>query len=122
DFMPVRNEAVMSDLVRIVIGEAGVVDFRSDLCLRFDYGRVKPWIGTADDGSIRIVAGAHAVTFHGPPGAVVAEGSIAVGFTVRAGERIALQLIHEASHLPAPRPIDADAGLADTEVFWRDWI
>jgi GH15 family glucan-1,4-alpha-glucosidase len=32
-----------------------------------------------------------------------------------------LRFPYSASHLPPPEPVDAQAALADTEAFWREW-
>ena len=42
DFMPIRDNA--PNVVRIVVGVSGAVQMRSELRLRFDYGRVVPWV------------------------------------------------------------------------------
>ena len=42
DFMPLRRTA--SRLVRILRCEGAAVRVRSDLKLRFDYGRLRPWL------------------------------------------------------------------------------
>ncbi|HKC77983.1 MAG TPA: trehalase-like domain-containing protein, partial [Gaiellaceae bacterium] len=42
DFMPPRGKA--PDIVRIVEGVKGRVHFRSELTIRFDYGRIVPWV------------------------------------------------------------------------------
>ena len=54
DFMPPRGEA--PDVVRIVEGVTGRVPIRMELRLRFDYGRVVPWV-RKDDGASVAVAG-----------------------------------------------------------------
>src|SRR5207253_2306132 len=45
DFMPPRREN--PDLVRIVSGTRGQVRMRTELTMRFDYGRVVPWVRKA---------------------------------------------------------------------------
>ncbi|MDB5572313.1 MAG: putative glycoside hydrolase, family 15, partial [Hyphomicrobiales bacterium] len=55
DFMPVHG--VTSDVVRIVRGVRGEVDFFAELVLRFDYGLIVPWMNRQEDGSLRAVAG-----------------------------------------------------------------
>src|SRR4051812_18563964 len=42
DFMPPRGRN--SDVVRLVRGDRGSVRMRSELILRFDYGRTIPWV------------------------------------------------------------------------------
>jgi hypothetical protein len=52
--MPRHGEA--PDVVRIVIGVSGAVAMRGDLRLRFDYGRVVPWV-RRDEQGITAIAG-----------------------------------------------------------------
>jgi hypothetical protein len=40
NFMPVRGQA--SDIIRIVTGDRGAVSLKSELRIRFDYGRRRP--------------------------------------------------------------------------------
>ena len=44
DFMPVAQRVGKVDLVRVVEGRAGRVPMRTELILRFDYGRIVPWV------------------------------------------------------------------------------
>ncbi|MCO8277682.1 glycoside hydrolase family 15 protein [Actinoplanes sp. TRM 88003] len=119
DFMPVRGEA--ADVVRIVEGVSGAVPMRMELVLRFDYGRVVPWVRRRS-GDLAAVAGPDAVwlrtdvPLHGRDRVTTAE------FTVRAGERVPFVLTHQLSHLPRPKPVDAFRALAETERFWGDWM
>src|SRR5215218_6174738 len=46
DFMPPRGEA--PEVVRLVEGIRGRVRVQMDLRLRFDYGRVRPWLRRLD--------------------------------------------------------------------------
>jgi GH15 family glucan-1,4-alpha-glucosidase len=55
DFMPIRTEK--SKIVRVVVGRRGTVHIRSDLALRFDYGRLIPWIKRLPAGDWEAVAG-----------------------------------------------------------------
>src|SRR5262249_49950601 len=86
DFMPVGVEG--SHLVRIVVGEEGSVPMRMELSVRFDFGRLVPWVSRDRDGLLRAIAGPHAVTLatqvshRGEGPRTVAE------FTVGAGERV----------------------------------
>ena len=56
--MPPRDAT--PDLVRIVEGVRGHVPMRMELRLRFDYGRVVPWV-YREDGDVVAVAGPDAV-------------------------------------------------------------
>src|SRR5690606_36686240 len=42
-------------------------------------------------------------------------------FSVREGERLPFVMMHSASHLEPPKPLDGESALADTESDWRGW-
>ncbi len=53
--MPPRGRN--SDIVRLVRGERGRMRMRTELVLRFDYGRTIPWVTRLADGTLRAIAG-----------------------------------------------------------------
>ncbi len=118
DLMPPRGHA--PDVVRIVEGVSGAVAVRSTLRLRFDYGRVVPWVRHHADQMIA-VAGPDAVRLrtpvptHGQGWATVSE------FTVRAGERIPFVLTWHHSHERTPAVVDPEVALRETLDFWTRW-
>jgi GH15 family glucan-1,4-alpha-glucosidase len=118
DFMPPRGQA--PDIVRIVEGLRGQVPMRSQLIIRFDYGRVVPWVRRID-GSRLALAGPDALCLH-TPADVRGEGLTSVSeFTIGPGERVPFVLTWFPSHAPPPDPIDPEAALADTEAYWSAW-
>jgi len=121
DFMPPRGAA--SDVVRVVQGISGRVQLRSELLIRFDYGSVVPWISQAPDkiSELHAVAGPDKLTLRTPI-TLQAEEDKTVGiFSVAAGEQIPFVLTYSPSHLPSPRPIEANTALTETEKYWRKW-
>jgi GH15 family glucan-1,4-alpha-glucosidase len=119
DFMPPRGEA--SDLVRLVVGRRGRVAMCTELVLRFGYGSIVPWVTRLDDGSLRAIAGPDMVVLRTNV-ALHGERLTTTGrFIVTAGETAAFVMTYSASHLPVPKPVDAIAALAETELFWREW-
>src|SRR5690554_6716243 len=66
DFMPLRKDPQVSEVVRLVVGRRGRVDMRMDLAFRFDYGRIVPWMSRTAEGKLRAVAGPHAVVLDTP--------------------------------------------------------
>ncbi|MHB1490204.1 MAG: glycoside hydrolase family 15 protein [Cellulomonas sp.] len=118
DFMPPRGHA--PDVVRIVEGVSGAVAVRSTLRLRFDYGRVVPWVRHHADQMIA-VAGPDAVRLrtpvptHGEDWATVSE------MTVRAGDRIPFVLTWHHSHERTPAVVDPEVALRETVDFWTQW-
>ena len=119
DFMPLRGSN--SDVVRMVVGRRGRVEMRTELIIRFGYGRTVPWISRMDDGSLRAIAGPDMLVLRSDV-PLRSEGMKHVGeFVVAEGETAAFVLTYAASHESPPRPVDPHASLGDTEAFWRDW-
>ncbi|MFH8635015.1 glycoside hydrolase family 15 protein [Streptomyces lydicus] len=120
DFMPQRDRA--PDVVRIVEGLDGSVEMRGVLRLRFDYGRVVPWV-RATEGARVAVAGPDSVWLRTPSHGTTygKDFSTRSDFTVAAGERTAFVLTWHPSHEPRPDLIDPFDALADTLEDWRTW-
>jgi len=119
DFMPLRGRN--SDIVRLVRGDRGKVEMRTELVLRFDYGSTVPWVSKLPDGAFRAIAGPDMVVMHTPV-ALHGENLTTIGeFTVDAGSTVPLVLTHGPSHLPPPQAIDVEASLEATEDFWVEW-
>ena len=119
DFMPPRDSD--SNIVRIVYGERGTVQMRTELVIRFDYGGIVPWVHRLPDGALRAIAGPDQLVLRT---AVTVEGvdhRTAGDFTVNAGDAIPFTMSYRPSHLDAPQACDPFAALAATERFWADW-
>jgi len=119
DFMPPRGDA--PDVVRIVEGVSGRVPMCSALRLRFDYGRIVPWV-KHDGGQLAAIAGPDAAWLNTPVPLHGRDFTTYAEFTVAAGDRVPFVLTHHPSHLPRPEPVDAGHALGDTESFWTEWI
>jgi GH15 family glucan-1,4-alpha-glucosidase len=119
DFMPPRGRN--SDIVRLVRGERGRVRMRTELILRFDYGRTIPWVNRLPDGTFRAIAGPDMVTLHTTV-ALRGVGMTTVGeFEVAAGTTTPFVMTYGPSHLPPAEAIDPASSLAGTDTFWREW-
>lgn len=118
DFMPPRGNA--PDIVRMVEGLHGSVSMQSELVVRFDYGRIVPWVRRVD-GARLAVAGPDALCLrttaeaHGEALTTVSE------FVVSAGERVPFVLTWFPSYEPLPPAIDPETALYETNAFWLDW-
>ncbi len=120
EFMPVRGAAT-SDLIRIVVGERGTVRMRTELVIRYGYGKAVPWVSRLEDGGLKAVSGPDMIVLRGPV-ALHGESLKSIGeFSVSEGERIPFVLTYGPSHLPVPECIDPDAALKQTEMFWTEW-
>ena len=118
EFMPPRGMA--PDIVRIVEGLDGNVPMRSELAIRFDFGKIVPWVRRVDHARVAI-AGPDAlcirtpVEIHGEDMTTVSE------FTLGPGERIPFVLTWFPSHQELPEEIDPELALSDTEDYWLEW-
>ena len=118
DFMPPADGA---ELVRIVMGRSGRVDFRTEYVARFDYGSTVPWISRLYDGAISAVAGPERLVLRSSV-ALSGEDLKTVGdFTVEEGQSVAFVLSYGASYHGPPSAIDPFESLERTETFWRAW-
>jgi GH15 family glucan-1,4-alpha-glucosidase len=119
DFMPPRGP--QSDLVRLVRGDRGRLRMRTELLVRFDFGRTIPWVNRLEDGTWRAIAGPDMLLLRTP---VALEGrglSTVAEFDVEAGAIVPFVLSYRESHLPPSDPIDIESSLESTDSFWRDW-
>jgi hypothetical protein len=118
DFMPLADGA---NLVRIVMGRSGHVDFRNEFVVRFNYGATVPWVSRLADGSIDAIAGPERLILRTTT-SLYGEDLKTIGeFTVRVGESVPYVLSYgSSSQSPSPL-IDPFDALEGTEVLWREW-
>ena len=119
DFMPPRDGGA-PQLMRIVQGLRGRVSMRMQLIIRFGYGLSVPWVQRVPGGIVaRAGPGAvqlsTPVELHGQDLTAVAE------FTVQEGSSERFALSWFPSHERPGRTEDADAALARTQAWWREW-
>lgn len=123
DAMPTGDDR--ADVVRVIDGVAGEVELEQELIVRFGYGTVPPWFRRMRvDGADVLCAMA------GPDRLVLrgdhlprADGRRHHGtFTVRAGERIVLELCWQHSWLPIAEPLDEVATIATTIAESEEWL
>jgi GH15 family glucan-1,4-alpha-glucosidase len=118
DFMPPADGA---DLVRIVVGRSGRLDFRTEYVARFNYGATVPWVRRLYDGAISAVAGPERLVLRGQI-PLYGEDLKTVGdFAVEEGQSVAFVLSYGASFQAPPSAIDPFESLERTEAFWREW-
>ena len=120
DFMPQRDAT--PDVVRIVEGISGTVQMHGELRLRFDYGRVVPWMRRTDHHRVA-VAGPDSVWMRGHSSIHSYGKDFAThgDFTVKAGERVPIVLSWLPSHRSQPPRQDAEKSLQETLNAWQEW-
>ncbi len=109
------------DLVRLVRGLRGRVKMQVELILRFDYGYLVPWVEQLPEGGISAIAGPERVALRTPVRLSGEDLKTVAEFEISGGETIPFVLTYGASHLPPPRPIDAEHALESALAFWRRW-
>lgn len=118
DCMPPTTEK--PDLLRLVLGQSGNVPMRMELCIRFDYGSIVPWVRKTSDGIVAI-AGPDTVRLRAPVELCGENFKTTSEFNVAAGQKIPFELCWFASHRDEPEFLDVEKSIADTERFWREW-
>jgi GH15 family glucan-1,4-alpha-glucosidase len=118
DFMPPRGTA--PDIVRIVEGLDGEVEMRSELIIRYDFGRILPWVRRVDHARLA-VAGPDGLCLRTPAPVRGEDMTTVSEFTLRPGERVPFVLTWFPSHEDPPLAVDAEAALDDTESYWLAW-
>ncbi|HLK11479.1 MAG TPA: glycoside hydrolase family 15 protein [Candidatus Binatia bacterium] len=108
-------------VVRTVIGVRGRVPMRMELVIRFDYGRIVPWVRRLEDGTLTAVAGPDALCLRTPIAPRGENLTTVARFTVIEGEQVPFVLQWHPSHRPPPRAVDPVHAVEETERWWRHW-
>jgi GH15 family glucan-1,4-alpha-glucosidase len=122
DFMPMGDRR--SDLVRRVEGLEGRVVVRHELVVRFDYGRIRPWVHRDRPHGTEVIvaiAGPDKLVLNGPRLPHAVDGHHVDQFEVGAGERLDFTLTWVESHRPAPEPVEVTPYLERTLERQRSW-
>src|SRR5437762_5738877 len=105
DFMPPRGDA--PDVVRIVEGLRGRVEMRTELVIRFDYGRVVPWVRRLEGDTRLAIAGPDALCLRTPVDVGGEDLKTVATFTVGEGRRVPFVLTWYPSFGKLPAKVDA---------------
>ena len=120
DFMPRSGGC---DLVRLVVGERGRLEFHTELIIRFDYGVSVPWVRQLEDEpGVRAVAGPDALELRTPAPLEGQDWRSVGDFSVSAGETVPFVLSYGRSYGPPPARLHPQQALAETDQFWRGWL
>jgi GH15 family glucan-1,4-alpha-glucosidase len=125
DVMPTNDGR--HDLVRRVSGVRGTVRMRHEWVVRFDYGKVRPWVTRhregpdADGEAIVAVAGPDKLVLRGPRLPVAVDGRHADEFDVHEGEVLTFVTTWVPSWVGVPAPTELDEAIARTRAEEEAW-
>jgi GH15 family glucan-1,4-alpha-glucosidase len=119
DCMPPRNSH--SHIVRVVRGVRGTVRMKMELTLRFDYGRIVPWVQRKRNGQWTAICGPHEILLTTPVNLKGKDFATVSEFTVRKGDTVSFVLSHAHSHADGIKTTTARSALAETKRFWKEW-
>jgi GH15 family glucan-1,4-alpha-glucosidase len=119
DFMPLAHAA--PSIVRIVEGLEGEVTMAMELIVRFDYGRLVPWVQRGEGNTLTAVAGPHRLSLSTPVLHRGKQFKTVANFTVKAGERIPFTLAYSAAYLEQHTLPGPEQALEHADERWRSW-
>lgn len=122
DFMPMGDRR--ADLVRRLEGLEGRVAVRHELVIRFDYGRIRPWVHRDQQHGAEViiaVAGPDKLVLNGPRLPHASDGRHVDDFEVAEGECLDFTLTWVESHRPAPPPVEVGPYLERTLERQQAW-
>ncbi|MCZ4497471.1 MAG: glycoside hydrolase family 15 protein [Marmoricola sp.] len=123
DLMPTQDRR--ADVVRRIEGMRGTVTVLHELVIRFDYGRIRPWVhrvGTPDGTVIVAVAGPDKLILAGPRLPRAVDGRHEDRFEIGTGDVVDFTLTWVPSHREVPPAIDVDTAIATTAESQRAWL
>jgi GH15 family glucan-1,4-alpha-glucosidase len=120
DFMPLSPDPHKIEVVRLVRGVEGKVNFCMDLALRFGFGITVPWVRRRDYG-LHAVAGPDAVELVTPVALRGENLRTVADFTVGPDDVVPFTLTYHPSGQEPHFVGDAGMRLANTEEWWRKW-
>jgi GH15 family glucan-1,4-alpha-glucosidase len=122
DLMPTGERR--ADVVRRIEGISGTVEMHHSLLVRFDYGRIRPWVHREKvDGEEVLIftAGPDKLVLAGPRVPPAVDGHHEETFEVAEGERLDFTLTWVPSYRPVPDAVDIDARLEHTLREQQQW-
>src|SRR3954471_7463798 len=114
-------------ILRVIEGVRGSVDFDIEILPRFDYGEIDAWIRRQGPNLYSAVGGDDGLLISADTEIEADEHGLRTRCTVRSGERSRVVVAYaepasiEEVPSEAPEPADLDRALEDTIAFWENW-
>ncbi len=117
-------DGIGETLIRRITCTAGSIEVDSELVMRFDYGRVRPWVRRRRDAGgnpvLHALAGPDSLTLHGP--ALAPDGYVHRGrHRLTAGESLTWTLAWLPAYAGVAEALEVDPELERAVEHWRAW-
>ena len=115
-------------ILRVIEGLGGTVEFKVDIFPRFDFGAIKPWIRGYRQNYQIAIGGCDGLLISGDMSIKMKHRHDLTGtFTVEKGQRKRLSILHrlpenlDENLVDAPEPEELDRRLEETIEWWHTW-
>src|SRR4051794_5426634 len=114
-------------ILRVIEGVRGAVDFEVEIVPRYDYGEIDAWIHKQGPNVYSAIGGDDGLVISGALELEESEHDVRGRCTVRASERVRVAVAYAdpatiEEHPPhEPRSEELDRALDDTTAFWEEW-
>jgi GH15 family glucan-1,4-alpha-glucosidase len=115
-------------ILRVIEGLEGSVEFTVDIVPRFDFGAIKPWIRSYHQDHHVAIGGCDGLLISGDvPVKMKHRHDLTGTFTVEKGQRKRLSILHrlpenfDENMVDVPEPDELDRRLEETIEWWRTW-
>jgi GH15 family glucan-1,4-alpha-glucosidase len=114
-------------IVRVIEGVRGSVDFEIEIVPRYDYGEIDAWIRKLGPNVYSAIGGDDGLVISGDVDLEPGDHDLRARCSVRSSERVRLAAAYvdpatiEELDPEAPGPEALDRALDDTVAFWEDW-
>lgn len=132
DFFPMRKggkHEPYSQILRMIEGIEGEVNFTAEFVPRFDYGAVKPWIRNKGKDSFVIIGGSDGLLLSGnfpmttrDRHAVCGQGKVKKGESMHISVLWRKPEILDESDIPVPETSESERRMEETTAWWRRWF
>jgi GH15 family glucan-1,4-alpha-glucosidase len=115
-------------ILRVIEGVRGSVDFDVEIVPRYDYGEIDAWIRKHGPNVYSAIGGDDGLVISGDIELEADEHDLRGRCTVRASERMRVAVAYtdpatiEEHNPEEPEPEELDRALDDTIAFWEEWI
>ncbi|HKH41710.1 MAG TPA: glycoside hydrolase family 15 protein [Solirubrobacterales bacterium] len=115
-------------ILRVIEGVRGSVDFEVEFVPRYDYGEIDAWIRQQGPNTYSGIGGDDGLVISGDLDLEPGEHDVRGRCTVRASERVRVAVAYadpaslEEYRPEAPRSEELDRALDDTIAFWENWV